>query len=74
MQRLKAAGYSAAELVAGGFDNAHDLRVAGFGPGEAFAAGVAPETLRAGGYGLPELQPPSFLGPSMAVLQVVPSP
>ncbi|GFR43380.1 hypothetical protein Agub_g4452 [Astrephomene gubernaculifera] len=69
VQKLRAAGYSAAEMVAGGIDNAWDLRRAGFSASEVISAGVPPEALRPAGFGLPELRPPSFLGPSFAVLQ-----
>ncbi|KXZ52068.1 hypothetical protein GPECTOR_10g1091 [Gonium pectorale] len=67
--KLRAAGYSAAEMVAGGLDNAWDLRRAGFTASDVFSAGVPAEALRPAGFGLPELRPPSFLGPSVAVLQ-----
>ncbi|KAG2502073.1 hypothetical protein HYH03_000566 [Edaphochlamys debaryana] len=69
VQKLRAAGYSAAEVVAGGLDNAWDLRRAGYTASEALAAGVPPDSLRPAGWGLPELQPPSFLGPAVAAVQ-----
>ncbi|PNW82029.1 hypothetical protein CHLRE_06g270800v5 [Chlamydomonas reinhardtii] len=69
VQRLRAAGYSATELVAAGLDNAWDLRQAGFSAAEVFTAGVPAEALRPAGYGVPELQPATFLGPSFAPLQ-----
>lgn len=69
VQKLRAAGYSAADLVAGGMDNAWDLRRAGYSAAEVAAAGVPASQLRSAGYGLPELQPASFLGPSVAMVQ-----
>ncbi|KAG2445357.1 hypothetical protein HYH02_008822 [Chlamydomonas schloesseri] len=69
LQRLRAAGYSAAELVAAGLDNAWDLRQAGFSAADVFTGGVPAEALRPAGYGVPELQPATFLGPSFAPLQ-----
>ncbi|GLC55266.1 hypothetical protein PLESTB_000966100 [Pleodorina starrii] len=69
IQKLRAAGYSAADMVAGGLDNAWDLARAGFSAAEVYSAGVPAEALRPAGFGLPELRPPGFLGPSLAVLQ-----
>ncbi|GLI70280.1 hypothetical protein VaNZ11_015213 [Volvox africanus] len=69
IQKLKAAGYSAADMVAGGLDNAWDLARAGFSAAEVYSAGLPAEALRPAGFGLPELRPPGFLGPSMVVLQ-----
>lgn len=69
LKRLRQGGYTARDVLSSGLATPWAAREAGYALEEVAAAGVSRDELRAAGFAPPQLQPPAFLGQSVAKLQ-----